>query len=306
MDEALLEAFQRGERRALAQLLTLAAHGQGSEFLYRLPTPAKASRVVAITGSGGVGKSTLIGKLIEHIRKQSKSVAVLACDPQSPLSGGALLGDRFRMPSMPSDAGVFIRSVMAESGQGALTKHLRHMVQLLESFGFDVVLIETVGAGQGDTASRELADLLVLLLQPETGDDLQWEKAGVLEVADIIVIHKADLPGADSAATQVRTALDLAGVSSVPVLKVSARTGEGIPVLWDALGRVLAHPRAPLADGQELLRSARDELERRFTQAADTPRVQTLLDEWHNGTLSRDMAAASLLRLLSELPPVGS
>jgi LAO/AO transport system ATPase len=302
MDEALLEAFQRGERRALARLLTLAAHGQGSEFLYRLPTPAKASRVVAITGSGGVGKSTLIGKLIEHVRKQSKSVAVLACDPQSPISGGALLGDRFRMPSMPSDVGAFIRSVMAESGQGALAKHLEHMVQLLESFGFDVVLIETVGAGQGDTASRELADVLVLLLQPETGDDLQWEKAGVLEVADIIVIHKADLPGADSAASQVRTALDLAGVSSVPVLRVSARTGEGIPELWGAIGKIALRPRQQFSDGVELLRSARDELERRFSRAADSPRVKSLLDEWRAGTLSRNSATASLLRLLSELP----
>src|SRR5262249_33205620 len=151
----------------------------------------------------GVGKSTLIGKLIEHIRRQGKSVAVLACDPQSPLSGGSLLGDRFRMPAMPSDDGVFIRSVVAESGQGALAKHLPQMVRLLESFGFDVVLIETVGAGQGDTAAHNLADTLVLLLQPETGDDLQWEKAGVLEVADIVVIHKADLPGSDSAAAQV-------------------------------------------------------------------------------------------------------
>src|SRR5260370_6077623 len=113
--------------------------------------PAKDSRVVAVTGSGGVGKSTLIGKLIEHIREQGQSVAVLACDPQSPLSGGALLGDRFRMPSRPDDDGVFIRSLAAAGGHGALAEHLPSLIRLLEAFGFDVVLIETVGAGQGGT-----------------------------------------------------------------------------------------------------------------------------------------------------------
>jgi LAO/AO transport system ATPase len=302
MDEALLEAFQRGERRALARLLTLAAHGQGSEFLYRLPTPAKASRVVAITGSGGVGKSTLIGKLIEHIRIQRKSVAVLACDPQSPLSGGALLGDRFRMPSMPSDDGVFIRSLVAESGQGALAKHLPQMVRLLESFGFEVVLIETVGAGQGDTAAHNLADTLVLLLQPETGDDLQWEKAGVLEVAGIVVIHKADLPGSDSAAAQVRMALDLAGVSSVPVLKVSARTGEGISALWDAINKIPLRPRQQLNENQELLQAAREELDRRFARAADTPPLKALLDLWRQDSANQEATASALLHLLGEYP----
>jgi len=302
MDDALLEAFQRGERRALARLLTRIAHGQGNEFLHRLPTPARTSRIIAITGSGGVGKSTLIGKLIGHIRRQGKSVAVLACDPQSPLSGGALLGDRFRMPATPSDDGVFIRSVVAESGQGALAKHLPQMVRLLESFGFDVVLIETVGAGQGDTAARGLADVLVLLLQPEMGDDLQWEKAGVLEVADIVAIHKADLPGADSAAAQVRAALDLAGDSSVPVLKVSARTGEGISALWEAIAKLSARPGQPAIDGAELLGMAREELDRRFACASHNPQVSRLLEDWHRQKLNARDAVASLLRLLGELP----
>src|SRR5207245_10730681 len=123
---------------------------------------------------------------------------------------------RFRMPSRPEDDGLFIRSLAAVSGQGAVATHLRKMVQLLERFGFDVVVIETVGAGQGDTTVRALADVVVLLLQPETGDDLQWEKAGVLEVADLVVIHKADLPGAEQTAAQVRAALDIPGVRPIP------------------------------------------------------------------------------------------
>src|SRR5205823_4253517 len=138
--------------------------------------------VIALTGSGGVGKSTLIGKLLELIRRDGKTVAVLACDPESPLSGGALLGDRLRMPTRPDDDGVFIRSLAALTGHGAIAEHLPEMIRVLEAFGFDVVLIETVGAGQGDTAVHDIADVVVLLVQPESGDEWQWEKAGILEV----------------------------------------------------------------------------------------------------------------------------
>jgi len=194
----LLERFKSGDRLALARLLSLAARGERvEEILSSLGESKAPARVVAITGAGGVGKSTLTGKLIESVRASGKKVAVLACDPQSPLSGGALLGDRFRMPAHADDDGVFIRSLAAAGGQGAMASHLGAMIRLAESFGFDVVLVETVGAGQGDTAVRGLVDVLVLLLQPETGDDLQWEKAGLLEVADIVAIHKSDLPGAD-------------------------------------------------------------------------------------------------------------
>lgn len=302
MAEALREAFRHGDRRALTRLLTLAARGEGEDILAGLGHPQHTSRVVAVTGSGGVGKSTLVGKLIEHIRRQGQTVAVLACDPRSPLSGGALLGDRFRMPARPDDDGVFIRSLAAAPGQGAVARHLPAMIRLLQAFGFDVVLIETVGAGQGDTAARGVADVFVLLLQPEMGDELQWEKAGVLEVADIVVIHKADLPGADAAAAQVRAALDLAGGSTVPVLKASGRTGEGIAALWTAVGKVPARPRCAADHSESLLGLARAEMERRFARAASDPRVRDLLDAWRGGTLDGREAGAALLRLLCEQP----
>jgi LAO/AO transport system ATPase len=302
MDDALLAAFQRGERRALARLLTLAARGQGDEILARLGPIKKTSRVVAITGSGGVGKSTLIGKLIEHIRGKGQTVAILACDPQSPLSGGALLGDRFRMPARPDDDGVFIRSLATVAGQGAIARHLPALVRLLEAFGFDVVLIETVGAGQGDTAARDVADVFVLLLQPETGDDLQWEKAGVLEVADIVVIHKADLPGADQAAAQVRAAHDLSGGSSVPVLKVSSRTLEGVEALWKEVAKVPPRPRAAQDDDRALLRAALADMEQRYARLWDNPHLCELLKGWRNGTLDGRAAAETLVRILYEQP----
>ncbi len=236
MPDSLLERLRRRDRLALARLLSLAARGESlGENLAEIPEPAKPSRVVAITGSGGVGKSTLIGKLLDFLRHHGLTVAVLACDPQSPLTGGALLGDRFRMPAHPEDDGVFIRSLAATPGQGAVAEHLRLLIRILEAYGFDVILVETAGAGQGDTAVQALVDCTVLLLQPETGDDLQWQKAGLLEVADVIAIHKADLPQAEQVEAQVRGMLSLPGGRPTPVLRVSAKSGEGVEALWTAI-----------------------------------------------------------------------
>ena len=239
MRDDLVERFRRGDRQALSRLLTHAAHG---DFAATLPVRNEASkdqrRIVAFTGSGGVGKSTLVGKLIEVARGHCQTVAVLACDPQSPLSGGALLGDRFRMPSRPEDDGVFIRSIATAGDRGAVAQHVGAMARLLQAFGFDFVFLETAGAGQGDTAVRAVADVVVLLLQPETGDDLQWEKAGLLEVADVVVVHKADLPGSSNVEAQVNAALQLGGRESARVVRASARTGEGLERLWQLHLRV--------------------------------------------------------------------
>jgi LAO/AO transport system ATPase len=297
--DALLDRFRRGDRLALARLLSLLARGEAvREVAAALPPPAPAL-VVAVTGSGGVGKSTLVGKLIEVVRGRGKKVAVLACDPQSPLSGGALLGDRFRMPSRPADDGVFIRSLAAAPGRGAVAEHLGVMVRLLEAFGFDVVLIETVGAGQGDTAVRGLADVVVLLVQPETGDDLQWEKAGVLEVADVVAVHKADLPGAEQTAAQVRAALDLPGAPAVPVLRVSSKTGLGLEELWQAITSVAPHRGG--AGAEDLLRLAQEVLSERFAAAGAGRRAELdrLAGQWQRGLLSRDEAGEAVLRLVA-------
>lgn len=241
MLEELLEGLRRRDRRALARLLSLAARGEHLGLLRKsLPVPESPGRVIAFTGSAGVGKSCLVGKLIEKARAKGKTVAVLACDPQSPLTGGALLGDRFRM-GMQVDDGVFIRSLATPGGMEAIAPHLPLLVRILQTFGFDLIFLETVGAGQTDTAVSRLADQVVLLLQPETGDDLQWEKAGVLEVADVIVVHKADLPGAERTLGQVKSILELAPHRDVPLLPVSSQTGQG-------LGDLLKVITAPLPD----------------------------------------------------------
>jgi LAO/AO transport system ATPase len=296
MLENLLERFRRRDRLALARLVSLVARGEQVEvILAGVGEPARPARVVAVTGSGGVGKSTLVGKLIEQVRGQGRSVAVLACDPQSPLSGGALLGDRFRMPARPDDEGVFIRSLAAAGGHGALAEHLAALVRLLEAFGFEVVLIETVGAGQ-----RELVDVLVLLLQPETGDDLQWEKAGLLEVADAIVIHKADLLGAERVEAQVLATLALGMGPVVPVLCVSSRSGEGLPELWQTIAS-LPLRRGRQQSGPDLLRLAQETLAARFAAAETTGRreLRQLLDSWRGGKMTSAQAASALVALLA-------
>jgi LAO/AO transport system ATPase len=241
--ERLVQRFRSGERLALSRLLSWAGDHQTSEHvraaLAALPASGRAV-VVAITGSGGVGKSTLIGRMIEFLRGRGKTVAVLACDPQSPVTGGALLGDRIRMNSRPADDGVFIRSVATPAGNQAIADNIDVMIQLLAEFGFDVVILETAGAGQGDTAVRQAADVLVLLVQPEAGDELQWEKAGLLEVVDIVAVNKADLPGAEQTESQLRAMLDLPGCRRVSVVRTSGSRSEGVEALWKAIEQVLA------------------------------------------------------------------
>lgn len=302
MLEDLVAHFQQGDRRALARLLTFLARGEHLSEIQRhlVSLPPHASRVVAVTGSAGVGKSTLVGKLIELLRGRNLRVAVLACDPQSPVSGGALLGDRFRMPSQPDD-GVFIRSLAAAGGHGAVAEHLPEMVSLLERFGFDVVILETVGAGQGDTSVHALADSVVLLLQPEAGDELQWEKAGVMEVADVVVVQKADLPGAESTEAQVRNMLGLSMNRSVPVLRVSAKTGEGLEKLWEAIAANRLRRQPTPRDAEELLRLAQQTLAERFAKAraAGNAELASILRKYEGGTLDAEEAGRALLRALA-------
>lgn len=230
----VLRLFRERDRRALARALTRASRGELDSSL-STPGAQAASRVIAFSGSGGVGKSSLIGRLIERLRQHGETVAVLACDPQSVLTGGALLGDRVRMARPAADPGVFIRSLATPGGRQAIAAHLDAMIQVLQAYGFQTVILETVGAGQGDTAVHSLADVLVVLVQPQTGDELQWEKAGLLEVADVVVVHKSDLPGAEAVAAQLQEQLNPPGGRRVPVLLASSHRGEGVDELWNAI-----------------------------------------------------------------------
>lgn len=237
--DQLLNRFARGERRALAAILTQIEAGatlpSPEQFQVDRPSPS-TPLVVGITGSGGAGKSTLIGALIGHLRAQQVRVAVLASDPQSPLTGGALLGDRVRVQFDPADDGVYFRSLSTRGAAGGISAATAEAIEWLKAFGFEVILVETVGVGQDQIAVRAVVDRLAMLVTPNTGDEVQWEKAGLIEVADVIVVNKGDLPGADRVVAQLQSALSLQpGVAPPPILRITAATGAGVPELWETL-----------------------------------------------------------------------
>ncbi len=231
--EELLRRFRQKDRRALSELLTLVESGQAPLVPEPAVYPPIPTRVVGITGSGGAGKSTLVGELVAHLRREGLTVAVLACDPQSPVTGGALLGDRIRVRFEAGDEGVYFRSLSTRGAAGGISSAVKPAIEWLKAFGFEVVLVETVGVGQDQIGVRDAVDTLVLLVTPHTGDEVQWEKAGILEVADIVVVNKSDLSGAQRVRQQLTSALSLGQQSkNVPVLNTTAATGEGVKELW--------------------------------------------------------------------------
>jgi len=227
-----LEALPTGNRAALGQLLTWVENGASSDDVAsKLPAVGKAPVIAGFTGAPGVGKSTLIGRVIKELRNRDKTVAVLAVDPVSPITGGALLGDRARMTMVAADEGVFLRSSASRGELGGLAPTTGAMIEVMKRSGVDVLLIETVGAGQNDFTVRQWASPLVLLMMPGAGDDLQLEKAGIIEVAEVFVINKADLPGAGKLEAQIRETLG----SDREIVQTVASHGEGIDKLVDAI-----------------------------------------------------------------------
>ncbi len=226
----LLDRFRRHDRHALSRLITLLDDGLDPQAVFqKLDRPSQPARTVVITGAGGVGKSTLIGGLIRHLRTLGLAPAVLACDPASRLTGGALLGDRIRMDTGRPDDSAYIRSLSTRGDAGGLSHTAAPITRLLECFGFDVILIETIGIGQDQDAAVGTAQVMLWVTHPLAGDEIQWQKAGVIEYADLIVVNKADLGGADTA---VRKIQELTGKKAC---RVTAEKGEGLDKLWDLI-----------------------------------------------------------------------
>ena len=227
-----------GNRAALGRVLTWVENdAKPDEIAGRITGPAQKTLVVGITGAPGVGKSTLINRLLKEFRSRDKSVAVVAVDPASPITGGALLGDRARMTASADDPGVFIRSSASRGELGGLAPTTGGMIHALTRAKIDVLIIETVGAGQNDYTVRQWAHPLVLLLMPGAGDELQLDKAGITEVANVFVINKADLPGADRLEQQIIETLG----PKRPVVKTVASKGTGIAELVDVLEKAVSH-----------------------------------------------------------------
>lgn len=300
--DALLQRFAQGDRRALARLITAVDNGQQVDaILGEAQKLGRKSLKVGITGAAGAGKSTTVAALLKFLREIGKTVAVLACDPASPFTGGALLGDRVRMDYDPADKGVYLRSLSTRGAAGGLSDSAEPIILLVEQFGFDVILVETVGAGQDQLAVQSMVDLLALLLTPVAGDIIQWEKAGLMEAADVIAINKADLPGADVAFAGVRAILEIAtGERSVPLLKLSAQAGQGIRELWEAVEQTATdrtHHRQ-LAAGRRLLDLARRKLAERYRARADDRALLDLVESFAAGQVPSEAAASRLLALL--------
>ncbi len=203
--QALAEALRSGSRRALARLLTLVERGQadGQEALTLLYPHTGGAQIIGITGAPGTGKSSLVNALAKAYRQKDKTVAIVAVDPTSPFTGGAILGDRIRMQDLAGDSGVFIRSMATRGNLGGLSRATRDTIRVMDAAGFDIILVETVGAGQSEVDIVRTAHTTIVVEAPGLGDDVQAIKAGILEIADILVINKADRPGA----TQTRRAL---------------------------------------------------------------------------------------------------
>lgn len=222
MNEAkeLLSGFEAGSLRSLSRLISWAENREpGTEgILAKLYEKVGRAQVFGITGPPGAGKSTLVGQFVRICRAENKRVAVVAVDPVSPFTGGAVLGDRIRLAEHFNDPGVFIRSLSTRGKLGGLSIATREVVHALSAFGFDTILLETVGVGQSEVEVRKIADATLVVLVPEWGDGVQAIKAGILEIGDVFCVHKSDREGADRVANELRTVLHKEGVAPAILL----------------------------------------------------------------------------------------
>jgi len=266
-----------GKYRALGRAISLAEREapEAERLLAEIYPATGRARIVGVTGSPGSGKSTLVGALAKHYRRQQKRVGIVAVDPTSPFSGGAILGDRIRMAELYTDRGVFIRSMATRGFLGGLAKATNDVVDILDASGFDIVLVETVGVGQDEVEVIRTVQTNMVVLVPGMGDDIQAIKAGIMEIGDIFVVNKADRPGADKTVTEVTMMMSLVeehGDWVPPIVKTVASLGKGIDELD-----------AAIETHNEYLRAS-GELDRRNRERVRI-RIETLLKEKFMGRL---------------------
>ncbi|MBZ5575164.1 MAG: methylmalonyl Co-A mutase-associated GTPase MeaB [Acidobacteriia bacterium] len=251
------QKIRQGDARSLARAATGVENRdpQALGLLRELAPYGGHARVLGITGAPGAGKSTLVDALAAALRKQGKTVAVIAVDPTSRVTGGALLGDRIRMQQHHGDPGMFIRSMASRGGTGGLARATGDLTRLMDAAGKDFVIIETVGVGQDEVEIVDLAQVTVVVLVPGMGDDVQAIKAGIMEIADVFAINKADQPGADRVERELQAMLSLSERPKPAIVRTVATEGTGISELLDAVGQV-SGPHGRRAQGQQRQNSA--------------------------------------------------
>ncbi len=242
----IVERLLAGDRRAAARLISLIENdtSQAPRLLAALYPHTGRAHIVGVTGSPGTGKSTLVGELTKKIRARGEKVGIVAVDPTSPFSGGALLGDRIRMQELSTDEGVFIRSMATRGSLGGLARATHDVVKVLDALGQDLIFIETVGAGQSEVEIAQAAHTVIVVVAPGLGDEIQAIKAGLFEIADLFVVNKADRESAEGAVATLNYLLDMNQAGDKwrpPILKTVAIRGEGTEAVVDALKRHLGY-----------------------------------------------------------------
>lgn len=296
----MLRRVLKGDRQALARAITV-VEGEGKESRELLSGLKHGGRsfVLGLTGPPGTGKSTLVDRLIESYRRKGLRVGVVAVDPTSPITGGALLGDRIRMTRHATDPDVFIRSMASRGWSGGLSRATARVIQLLDAAGFDLILLETVGIGQSDIEVVGVAHAVIVVLMPGLGDEIQVSKAGLMEIGDIYAVNKGDLEGADSMVVSILSMVRDSKSRSPPVLKVSALKGEGLEPLVQAIDSVKARFTGGEADLRlkslrgMMLEMAKGNLLERFN-VRTARKAERLAKEVLAGKLSLSQAAEKL------------
>jgi len=278
-NDEIVKGVLAGDRRSIAKAITIVENNttEAQKLIAAIYPHTGKAHIIGLTGPGGSGKSTLIEKIAHEFRKQGKTVGIVAVDPTSPFTGGAFLGDRIRMQELSTDEGVFIRSMATRNYAGGIAKATKDAVKILDAASKDVIIVETVGAGQSEVEVIKVAQTIVVIHAPGLGDDIQAIKAGLMEIADIFVVNKADRENADRAVIDIQTMLQLSNTEKAwrpPVLKTVALTGDGVPQLMETLEK---HRNFLLKESQ--LERGMERAEAELLEAIKEKITDTILDE---------------------------
>jgi LAO/AO transport system kinase len=305
----LVDRLLKGDPRALARTITAVENESpgSSAILAAIQPHLGRSNIIGITGPPGAGKSTLIDAMIRELRRRGRTVGVLAVDPSSPISGGAILGDRIRMNKHAGDPGVFVRSLASRGHLGGLFRTAWGVVQAMDAYGPDHIIVETVGTGQSEVEIADVAHMRLVLCAPGAGDDIQAIKAGILEIADILVVNKSDHPMAEQTRHQLEAMLGLRDprAQAAKIMATVATTGQGLPELVDALeaaarGTQLSRRLDLKVRLRRILADAAADIVRARVLAGETEAIEAICDRIANGEIAPAEAARGVLLALRD------